>query len=130
MFGVLALQARGEDFTIQQAARILRSLWPRICFRLDHFGPEDLSKILRVYWWQLLYSRQELALAGVTREHPILELIPSAAENQSNRNRAVGKDQESLEELKARLVRPVLSRVQRLGPGRQTVILRLSHPRT
>jgi len=120
--GVSALQAsvvadssalRNEAFAVHQAARVLRALWPRVASKLAHFAPSQVSIALRCYWWQLLYSRQELTLIGVVREHPIVELALNASEDQRGRGRSRGrvKDYEATEDLKVKLVRPMLNRL-------------------
>lgn len=102
--GVLALQARGDEFAVGQAAKILRALWSRVALRQAFFGPKELSDILWAYWWQLLYSRQELALAGTMRMHPV---VPPG--DGSSRNTA--KETKAMDDLSAKLLRPTIGRL-------------------
>eukprot|EP00931_Biecheleriopsis_adriatica_P046932 TRINITY_DN27012_c0_g1_i1.p1 TRINITY_DN27012_c0_g1~~TRINITY_DN27012_c0_g1_i1.p1 ORF type:complete len:1148 (+),score=248.42 TRINITY_DN27012_c0_g1_i1:73-3516(+) len=102
--GALALQARGDDFAVYQAGRVLRALWPRVALRHSYFGPTELSDILWAYWWQLLYSRQELAIAGRTKTHPVLQPSEDASRNSA-------KESKAAEDLRTKLLRPSLERL-------------------
>eukprot|EP00440_Ansanella_granifera_P065547 gb/GFBE01071084.1/.p1 GENE.gb/GFBE01071084.1/~~gb/GFBE01071084.1/.p1 ORF type:complete len:1164 (+),score=235.66 gb/GFBE01071084.1/:1-3492(+) len=102
--GVLALQARGDEFSVQQAAKVLRALWPRVVLRQPYFGPKELNDILWAYWWQLLYSRQEMAIAGATQAHPVMQPRGDAS-------KSAEKEAKAAEDLCAKLLRPALERL-------------------
>lgn len=110
MQGVLSLQARGGDFVIQQAARVLRALWPRVTTSLPHLGPSSLSAALRAYCWQLQFSRQEFALTGITLSHPIVGATDHVPGSSWNRQ-SPGKDHEAGQDLKTKLLWPAFSRL-------------------
>ncbi|CAE8603796.1 unnamed protein product, partial [Polarella glacialis] len=107
--GALALQARGDEFTIQHASRVLRALWSRVVLRHANFGPTELCDILRAYWWQLQYSRQELALAGTTQTHPVVAELHLGDSSPNTRNAA--KEVKATDDLCTKLLRPTLSRL-------------------
>lgn len=106
--GVMMLQAQGEAFAVQHAARVLRALWPRVALKLAHFSPEDMSVALRTYCWQLQYSRQEIAIVGIAREHPIVEMVADVVDGKPMGHSPV-REQQHTQDLKERLVRPALS---------------------
>uniref|UniRef100_A0A7S1L8G7 RAP domain-containing protein n=1 Tax=Alexandrium catenella TaxID=2925 RepID=A0A7S1L8G7_ALECA len=112
--GVLALQARGDDFSIRHSSRVLRALWPSVVSKLPHFGPGELAAALQSYWWQLSYSRQELSLSGVAREHPVVEMTVEAS-GSGRTARSPLKEQQATDDLRTRLLRPVLQRLGEMG---------------
>lgn len=101
--GILALQARGNDFAIRQVSLALRSMWAPMSQRLPHFGPRELSDALRAYSWQLQYSQQELALTGNSLEHPIVDVNDSAT-----RLAKETKMKQAFEDFSQKLLRPVM----------------------
>lgn len=103
--GILALQARGDGFAIEQAARALRGLWSRVALQLPLFAPRELSDALRAYWWQLLYSRQELEWRGSSTTHPTVEFSSDGNSRGGARDK---QEKHALEELRQKLLRPVM----------------------
>ncbi|CAJ1353618.1 unnamed protein product [Effrenium voratum] len=76
-----------------------------------HGEGESAEDILCAYWWQLLYSHQELAARGESHTHP---LLPSLARE---------KEGKALEELSTKLLRPVLQNLQELPLKQVTACL-------
>lgn len=108
--GVLKLQASSDRLAVQQAARVLRAIWPRLVLKLQYFGPEECSLALQSYCWQLQYSYQEKIAVGVAREHPTHDMVADVVDG-SFVARSPAREQQATEDLKAKLIRPVLSRL-------------------
>lgn len=106
--GVAALQASGSPFALQQAGTILRKVWRKVGTHLDFLGPQELKDILWAYWWQLLYSSQELGLHGETINHP---LLPSLDE----KSRGTHRELQAVEQLLSKLLRPTLQRLPEMN---------------
>lgn len=111
LHGVLSLQSHGETFPLQQGARVLRALWPHTCKALDHMDPSEVSTTVRAYWWQLLYFRQELAVSGVARNHPVVDIT---LQGRSRAGVSHAKEAEATESMKTKLLHPVLARISEM----------------
>ncbi|CAK9029531.1 Hypothetical protein SCF082_LOCUS18829 [Durusdinium trenchii] len=96
---VIELQAFAHPFALDQAAKLLRRLWPRVADHLPYLGPKELADVLCAYWWQLLYSHQETATPDQSNARPLPGSLTGA---------------QAIQELSAKLLRPVLENLHEL----------------